>query len=76
MSSGTFFWILLLIVGPLLMVFMHRGHGGHGSHGGGPATAADPRGKAGDGSSTGHAGHGAGRDASEHEADGHRHRGC
>ena len=33
MSSGTFFLILLLVVGPLLMVFMHRGHGGHGAHG-------------------------------------------
>lgn len=34
MSSGTFFLIVLLVVGPLLMVFMHRGHGGHGAHGG------------------------------------------
>ena len=71
MSSGTIFWMLLLIVGPLLMVFMHRGHGGHGSHGGGPATAADPRGTAGDDSSSP-----AGQGASEQEADGHRHRGC
>jgi hypothetical protein len=84
MSSGTFFWILLLIVGPVLMVFMHRGHGdhgtheGHGSHGGGyaPATApADPRTKADDDSSR-HAGHGAGRAASEQDTDSHRHRCC
>ena len=32
MSSGTFSWILLLVLGPVLMVFMHRGHGGHGQH--------------------------------------------
>lgn len=55
MSSGTILWVLLLVVGPLLMVFMHRGHGGHGSHGGGPAgpatAPADPRTKAGDDSS-------------------------
>jgi hypothetical protein len=86
MSSGTIFWILLLIVGPPLMVFMHRGHGGHGTHGAhgshggggaaGPATPpADPRTKAGDDSSR-HAGHSAGRDASEQDTDGHRHRGC
>ena len=31
LSSGTIFWILLLVVGPLLMVFMHRGHGGRGA---------------------------------------------
>lgn len=85
MSSGTIIWILLLVVGPLLMVFMHRGHGGHGTHGGhgshdggaaGPATApADPRTKTADESSR-HAGHGAGRAASEQDPDGHRHRGC
>ena len=88
MSSGTIFWILLLVVGPLLMVLMHRGHRGHGGHGGaaghgshgggpaGPATApADPRTKA-DEDSSSHAGHRAGQGASEQDAGGHRHRGC
>jgi hypothetical protein len=87
MSSGTL-WILLLVAGPLLMIFMHRGHGGHGAQGGhgsqggghggstGPATApADPRTKVGD-NDAGHAGHGASQDSSEQEAGGHRHRGC
>jgi hypothetical protein len=87
MSSGTLLWILLP-VGLLLMVFMHRGHGGHGGHGShgdghdGPATVpADPRTKAGD-DSAGHGGHGAGeatpagQGTSEQDSGGHRHRGC
>lgn len=35
MSSGTIWFLILVIVGPLAMMWMHRGgHGGHGGHGG------------------------------------------
>lgn len=35
MDSGTILFLILVIAGPLAMVWMHRGgHGGHGGHGG------------------------------------------
>lgn len=73
MSSGTFFWILLLVAGPLLMVFMHRGHGGHGTPGehGGHGSRRD-----GSEDSSGHAGPRSGQGASDQDSGGHRHRGC
>lgn len=33
MDSGTIWFLILVIVGPLAMMWMHRG--GHGGHGGG-----------------------------------------
>jgi hypothetical protein len=35
MDSGTILFLILVIAGPLAMMWMHRGgHGGHGGHGG------------------------------------------
>lgn len=35
MDTGTILFLILVIAGPLAMIWMHRGgHGGHGGHGG------------------------------------------
>lgn len=66
-------WIWVVVIGGMLWMHlgMHRGHGGHGghTHGGHGDTPSQQQPTA-----VGHADHD--RSAPDHEASGHRHRGC